>query len=549
MENNKGLKTILGALAVLAIFAAVWRVLSYEDSPSPVTSAGTKNPAPVTARPLTDLKRAELLDIPGRAAHEPGLLTQISTPQSAPAASFATVVPPAATTAASPAPMQPYPANRATPRVAYPNHASRANLYPTPSNTPFVSSRPVGGQPTTRENMAPLGAFNGFSQGKDRAVQSERASRMLAPFLRTNRKEQERMDARWAKFSAALDRAVLQALMPKSKKAQMIEKYAAKPKGQEAGLETPGFDGSLAPVGQAMAQQKHQVVTDFGSVFGTEVAGQAGSIMDRFGAELSSALNTPGLTQEQAAARVKEISNKYQKEMDNLSQKAQYDKFAADLEAKDNQQKEALRASYQDAELNNKISQIIDRARAQKLALATRQDLTQQEHYTQESQIDQDTYNQLKKVILDAGQSVNPLYTYDRDRLKDWVNTLGAQEEEGKVESFARAASADETQRMRTDVKVKTDDLMKVVKESPLFNETDALEVQALLNDYKNKLENLYRQELSPKDRADGEKNALNEVNRALLDKQMEQVRKSNAPKEEKEKALAELREAYNNIR
>ena len=365
--NNKGLKTILGALAVLAILGAVWRVLSYEDG----SLAGEKKSAPVTANPLTDLKRAELLDIPGRAAHEPGLLAHAPAPVSAPPegpASSAPVVSPAATRVVSPAPMQPYPANRATPRTPYPTPSPRVNSYPA-AQTAWQGA-PAGGNPSAAVggSVAPLGAFNGFSQGKDRAVQSERASRMLAPFLRTNRKEQERMDARWNQFSAALDRAVLQALMPKSKKAQMIEKYAAKPQDQGT-VETPGFTGSLAPVGQAMAQQKHQVVTDFGSVFGADVAGQAGSIMDRFSAELSSALNTPGLTQEQAAQRVREISNKYQKEMDNLSQKAQYDKFAADLEAKDNQQKEALRASYQDAELNNQISQILDQARAQKLAL------------------------------------------------------------------------------------------------------------------------------------------------------------------------------------
>ncbi len=541
--NNKGLKLILGVLAVLAMAGAVWRVLSYEASSHLASSAGGTQPAPVAPRPLTDLKRAELLGIHSQAAQEPGLLAHAPAPVSAPPKGPASSAP-----VVSPAPMQPYPANRATPRTPYPTPSPRVNSYPAAQTT--WQGAPAGGNPpaTVGGSVAPLGAFNGFAQEKETAVQSERASRMLAPFLRTNRKDQERMDARWNQFSAALDRAVLQALMPKSKKAQMIEKYAAKPQDQGT-VETPGFTGSLAPVGQAIATQKHQVVTDFGSVFGADVAGQAGSIMDRFSAELSSALNTPGLTQEQAARRVREISNKYQKEMDNLSQKAQYDKFAADLEAKDNQQKEALRASYQDAELNNQISQILDQARAQKLALATRQDLTQQEHYTQESQIDQDTFNKLKKIIVQAGQSVNPLYTYDRERLKDLVSTLGAQEEEGKVESFARAASADETQRMRTDVEVKTKDLMQVVKESPLFNETDALEVQALLNDYKNKLENLYRQELSPKDRADGEQKALNEVNRALLDKQMEQVRKSNAPKAEKDKALAELREAYNNIR
>ncbi len=539
MEQRNGLKIVLGVLAVLAIAGAVWRVLSYEANFAKTRHGGGTASQTTPLYPLAELKRSELLDEPEEITAgepsvdrvQPALSSRVS----------GTVVPSASA-------FEKYPSNRATPRVAYPGRHTRAgqvlaageNNYPT-VHTPAYAGGTHGPVPVAVGSL-------GSQPTADQQTYQERTSRILAPFLRTNRKDQERMDARWAQFAAALDRAVLQALMPKSKKAQMIEKYAAKSNEPKETSQIPGFDGSLSPVGQTLATQKHQVVTDLETVFGSDVAGQAGGIMDRFSAELSSALNTPGLSPEQAAQRVKEISNKYQKEMDSLSQKAQYDKFAADLEAKDNQQKEALRTRYADAQLNDTFSQILDQARAQKLALATRQDLTQQEHFTQESQIDQDTYNKLKKAITQAGQSLNPFHAYERERLKEWVNTLGEQEEQGKLESFARAASADETQKMRTDVDVKTRDLMQGVKDSPLFDETATLEVQALLNDYKAKLENLYQQELSPKDRADGEQKALNEVNRALLDKQMEQVKKSNAPQAQKEKALAELREAYNAI-
>lgn len=538
MEDNKGLKTVLGILAALAIVVAAWRVLSYE------AVSQTSLSSPVDSAPqvevLNDLKRTELLA--QKHAAGPAALLPAKKQTSAGGKTAFPIQ--------NPSKLQPYPTGRATPRTPYPGRrvAGSPTSATSPTTNAAVATQTEAGSNTTPSvnlNFTPGGA-NPQAATED-AIQSERASRMLAPFLRTDRKTQERMDARWNDFAAYLRRAVLQALMPKSKKEQMIEKYAAKP-AESAAAQATGFTGALSPVGQALASQKQSVVSDFASAYGKSAAQQAGNIMDRFNGELSAALSTPGLTQEQAGQRVREISNKYQKEMDKLAEKSQYDKFAADLEAKDNQQKDALRARYNDAELNNAFSQIIDQARAEKLALATRQDLTQQEHYLQDAKIDQNTHDKLKEAIAKTGQSLNPFYEVEGQRLQEWLDNLQSQEEEGKIVSLARAASPDEVQEMRTKTNERTEAFMEGVKKSPLFDDTAQLEVQVMINDYKNKLETLYQQKLSPKERADGEVQAWKEVNRALLDKQMEQVKKSNAPQAQKEKVLAELREAYNNI-
>ena len=62
--------------------------------------------------------------------------------------------------------------------------------------------------------------------------------------------------------------------------------------------------------------------------------------MDAYAGELAQALSTPGATAAQTQQKVKEISKKYQKEMDKLEQKSQYDKFVQERVAQDNKHKE-----------------------------------------------------------------------------------------------------------------------------------------------------------------------------------------------------------------
>lgn len=533
------MKATLLLLGAVAFLAAVWRVVTYEPARRTHPPAVPVQPTPApavhrtveTPAPHVPTRQEELLgETAPQAPAKKGRPTLENThfiptyalqdPANRPAA---------------------YPAQRASAKQTYPAQRSSYADEGQPSAQPStVSTYNRGGSSYTAPGV-------NFQPSAQSAMQDERAARMLAPYLRPNRKEKEEMDARWNRLSAALERAVAQALMPKSKKDSMIEKYSAAA-GTPAATPTENsgaFSGALAPVGNALAAQKQEIVRSFGSAFGSKAAAQAGSMMDSFAGELSAALSKPGLTADQADQQVKEIAAKYQEQMNQLAEKNQYDQFVQARVEQDNQQKAALQARYPDENLNAQFSQIIDAAREKDLALAG-QNLPREEYFTQLAQNNQDMRNQLKDAVVRAGQSVNPLHQLEQEEAQKQADRLRAQVEAGEIESVSRPATARETMNMQKNVEVQRQDILKNLTAN--FGPQAAAEFEPVMNDYQNQLSQLYRQKMSVDQRRDAEVELLKNVNRQLLEKQMQQVEKMPLPDEQKEKALAQLQEAYNNI-
>ena len=532
-EDHKLLKLILAVAAVLAILLALWRVLSYEKIESQASVPAARFSVGEN-RPTTTWQTEKERELLGESREEPVQPVVTRVPL------YRTTLP--ASNQGTVAPVK-------TPYAQRTSLAGGKRYVPAQPSSQNTSSYPV---PATSQTYVSGGRSESgnpqvhfVSSSSQSKIQEERA-RMLAPYLRPNRKDKERMEAQWNQLSAALERAVAKALMPKSTKETLIEKYA--PQSSLEQTSVPGFSGALTPVGQQLAVQKQEVVKNFASAFGSSAARQAGGLMDSFAGELANALNAPNTTAAQKEAQVKSISKKYQKEMDKLVEKNQYDKFVADRIAQDNKQKESLRSRYQDANLNAKFGQIIDAAREKDLALATQTDLPREQYYTQLAQNNQDMRNQLKQAIVEAGQSVNPLQELEQKQAQEFLTTLKQQEEEGKIMSFARQATAQETMQMKKDVAVQRNDILDKLKKSPAFGEQAAQEFTPILDAYEQKLDQLYMQKLSPAQRKTAEINLLKDVNRQLLDKQMEQVEKMNIPEVQKKQALEELRQAYNAI-
>ncbi len=531
MEEDKiALKIVLGALVALAVVAALWRVLAYESGTSaPVRSVtgavqpGASHQTGVVAPRITVGEQDALNELlPENAA---------ATPVSAVAVGPAQPVVPQPTRKIA------YPQHRASRKVAYPSSSTDRRSV----NTNFYPTQPQQSRvPYTQ-------AASSFYQGNvipsaSARVQEERAQ-MLAPYLRPNRKQKEQMDAKWAKLSAAIDRAVLQALTPKSKKEQMLEKYAPKATGATA---ASGLTGPFAPVAQEIVAQKSDLVKNFGQAFGASAAQEAASVMDSFANEIAQAANATGVTPQQAAQQVKEITKKYQKKMDKLAEKSQYDKFVAERVAQDNKQKAQLGALYNDADLQAKFNQIIDVAREKDLALAG-QNLPRDDYFTQVAQNNQDMRNQLKEAIIQAGQSVSPLHALEQKRAQEQLETLKTKVESGEIESVARVASPDETRQMKKDLEVQRQDIRQKLTRG--FGAQTAQAFEPILQNYETQLDQLYAQKLSPEEREMQRVALLKGVNRQLLDKQIEEVEKMDIPDEQKQRALTELRAAYNNIK
>jgi len=545
---KKSLKIIFGVLAVLLIVVALWRVAEY-DSATSVQHGKKKTAAPLAAESSAvqaPSKYDEFLE--GAAA--PVSRTQNTQP--IPTKEGKTLPPQGPVFITE---KQPYP-NQAAPRQPYPTHRTirsengrvvNTNFYAQDrgENTTQVTKQAY--MPRSKGTKTPDVGWN----ASQTAMQEERAGRVLAPFMRTNRKDQDRMNAQWAKLSAAIDRAVLQALTPKSKKEAMIEKYAPAQQGAAADpvMQSSGLTGAFAPVGQAISTQKQEIMQNFGSAFGGKASQQAGSLMDSFAGELGSTLNTPGLTQEQAAKRVQEISKKYQKKMNELAEQKQAEKFMADRQAQDNQQKEALHNLYPDGQVSEQINQYIDTASQKVQELVRRTDLSQEEQTAQFAQIEQEKRDGIQNAIVQSGQSLNPFYSWEQKQSEEDLAKLKAKIESGEVESIARPATPKETSTMKENVKAQRQGLEKGLLEDPRFGQQAVEEVAPILNNYENQLNELYRAELSPDDRREKEVELLKSVNRSLLQKRMEQVERMDIPATQKQQAIAEIQKAYDNIK
>lgn len=535
-EDKTSLKIALGILGVLAVAAALWRVLAYEpqrDAVRPYASSADESSSQMRANGSPqELQRQELLD------------EFLATPSQG-----AVVSAPLQTEKTGPVLPQPfavYPQNRATRKQTYPGRTSvRAtpryidtNFYSQDNKQPTSYTAQPGVAYTSGAYVGPQVNFTSSAQER---MQQERAQ-MLAPYLRPNRKEKEQMDARWAKLSAAIERAVAQALMPKSKRTQNIEKYATKNNTEE--VKTSGFTGAYAPVASAVSVQKNEIVKSFGSAFGDQAAAQAGSLMDQYAQELAGALNMPNATPEQKEQQVKEISQKYQKEMDKLAEKNQYDKFVAERIAQDNKQKAELGALY--PEQKEQISELIDQTREKDLALAT-QNLPRDEYFNRLAQNNQQLRSGIQQAVAAGGKSVQEFHQWEQNKNQEYLKTLAELEEKGKIQSVARVAIADEKKQTQAEIEVQSTQIADEIEKN--FGKEAKAEFELISQNYAQALKQINEKELSISQRADQKNNAMKEANRQVIDLEIRYVEKMDIPDGQKQAILEKLRQDYNNIK
>lgn len=537
MEEKTDLKVVLCILGVLAVGAAIWRVLAYEPGHVGRTSStAAVQTAPRSGQvPPQEVQRQELLD---EFFVDSARQTDVSVPVPT---DERTEVPPSGKWSS-------YPQNQTVRQQSYSGRLPdvggkryvNTHFYTQGNQVPSTSTAPQG---TAYTGGAYVGPQANFTSSAYNRVQEERA-RMLAPYLRPNRKEKEEMDVRLAKLSAAIERAVAQALMPKSKRQQNIEKYATS--NNMAEVQSSGLAGSYAPVGNVVATQKREIVKSFGAAFGSQAAAQADSLMDSYAQELAGALNMPNLTPEQKEQKVKEISKKYQKEMNKLAEKNQYDKFVADRVAQDNKQKAELQARYPNPELNAKFSQIIDDARAKDLALATQQ-LSAQEYYKAVYANQYEAHTKLEDAVRQAGESLSALQEWDNQNAQKEIDTLRQQEEEGKIISAALKSSQEKVEGMADTLQEERNKILAPISQT--FGEQKAQEVEQILDNYRDKMLESMQQELSPAERAQRQHDLRVDSNRKIVQWWMDQVQEMNIPQEQKQAELEKLRQDYNHIK
>ncbi|MBR4592470.1 MAG: hypothetical protein IKO35_04605 [Elusimicrobiaceae bacterium] len=146
----------------------------------------------------------------------------------------------------------------------------------------------------------------------------------FSPYMASLTKEQAAsLEKQLNGLSDRLEAAILRALLPKSKKDMNVEKYLASTKGEAPSAEdTTAQKNPAAVIAKQMSKQKSGIVNSMKNAFGNKAARQAGQIMDSFQQELTNALSQPGLTQQQIQQQTRQISQKYNKQLQKLSEKS-----------------------------------------------------------------------------------------------------------------------------------------------------------------------------------------------------------------------------------
>ena len=333
---------------------------------------------------------------------------------------------------------------------------------------------PEGGNPSAQNVPAQPGVYRPTVQEQ---IQAER-ERAFSPFLTgMNRKRQEQLQNQLKGLSSNIDRALAKALLPQNKKNANIEKYL-----QRNASASAVSSGPFAPVMEQVASQKAGVVNSMGQAFGQEAAQEAGKVMDDFQSEMASAVNSPNMSSQQIAEKVKQVAQKYEQKLQKMSNDNSFKKFQQERIEKDNLLKEEISKQY-GPEIATQANKAIDEAREKDMKLAM-QGLPAEEYYKQQMANQRDRRKALEEIITKSGKSTKGLFAAEDNVERQEVQQRLQDEEEGKI--LGRSYRTGETELKAIDQSLKQERDEKLKTAGEVYGEKGARRIDAIYQKYYN---------------------------------------------------------------
>lgn len=269
------------------------------------------------------------------------------------------------------------------------------------------------------------GGASGFA-GVARPSAEEKRDAIFAPYLTSLTPEAAKsLERQLTGLSSRVERAVLQAMLPKSRKDANIEKYLQRNSSHNASA------GPFAGVMEQISAQKAGIMNSMNGAFGKDAADEAGKVMDAYQKELATALSQPGLTQEQAAQKTRAIGAKYEKELQKVGQKHALKDFKEQREAKDNTLQTQLAKAY-GADIAAQAESILAASREKDMQLALA-GLPEEEYYKQQLENQRARRKELEQMLLQNGRSLQGLQEAEDEMERRRVEQALKDEEEGKT--------------------------------------------------------------------------------------------------------------------
>ncbi len=335
------------------------------------------------------------------------------------------------------------------------------------------------------------------------------------------RKEAESLEKKLAGLSRGIEKAVLEAMLPKNKKAANIEKYLNRRYGdpQEASSSAGADNGPFAGVARQISRQKNSIVSSMKNTYGQKAANRAGKVMDSYQKELMSELNQPGQTAEQIQQKTRQISKKYNEQLQEISQQSALDQLRQEREARDLAMQQELEKKY-GSEIAAAVGRVQADYREKELAIAQQTDLTEDEKMQLLWENDRSRDRDIKKEITNRGQPLSGYQEVVQAEQKRIVGDRLRKEEEGEVAALPKFHTKEEQNREREQAQTTVNDFFTEVEKN--YGPEALEEMKHVTDEYEKDLALLAEQGgkegLSIGQYEDKKLSMLQEANQKLLD-------------------------------
>lgn len=302
------------------------------------------------------------------------------------------------------------------------------------------------------------------------------------------------MNSQLKGFSAGIERAIAQAMLPKSKRQQNIEKYLNRSRGQAAqmdnqvyGAETKQAGGAAEQVLRQLAAQSQNIVNDMRSSYGDKAAEGAQSIMNDFQKEMADTLNAPGDPQEKQI-RAHAVNNKYNEKLQQYNRQQGLAKLAEQLQQEDEKYLQKLAQAY-GPETEAAARAKLDANRAKKMEVYS-QYQSEADYTRQLLALEEQRQKDLEEVVRTTAKpgAMSNLTQIQNELAKEQILQDAKDVQEGKKAARVYWETQESLQQRKEAWRKEGDEIVKGFGQ---FGDQYAAEAQSLVNDL-----NAYRADL-----------------------------------------------------
>ena len=306
--------------------------------------------------------------------------------------------------------------------------------------------------------------------------------------------QQQKMNSQLKGFSAGIERAIAQAMLPKSKRQQNIEKYLNRSRGQAAqmdnqvyGAETKQAGGAAEQVLRQLAAQSQNIVNDMRSSYGDKAAEGAQSIMNDFQKEMADTLNAPGDPQEKQI-RAHAVNNKYNEKLQQYNRQQGLAKLAEQLQQEDEKYLQKLAQAY-GPETEAAARAKLDANRAKKMEVYS-QYQSEADYTRQLLALEEQRQKDLEEVVRTTAKpgAMSNLTQIQNELAKEQILQDAKDVQEGKKAARVYWETQESLQQRKEAWRKEGDEIVKGFGQ---FGDQYAAEAQSLVNDL-----NAYRADL-----------------------------------------------------